>query len=170
MTDIRIFAQPYDISATGFYFTTIEEYREKVRNVINDHGDPVEEFEIQFIDGERIDCAFAKAWQLDQATLSDFMTAVNEWNDGRKLHYIIAVGDCGYPHADAWPIPDDIEIDIYEIESMRELAEQFVDEGLFGDIPEHLANYIDLDAIARDLSCDYAEATIAGRRFVYRNA
>jgi len=170
MNDIRLFAQPYDITAAGFHFTTIEEYREEVQNAFNDHGDPVEEFEIQFIDGERIDCAFADAWQLGQATVPDFMTAVDDWDDAQKLHYIIAVGECGYQHADAWRVPDSIEIDIYEIESMRELAEQFVDEGLFGDIPKHLANYIDLDAIARDLSCDYAETTIAGRRFVYRCA
>lgn len=51
---------------------------------------------------------------------------------------------------------------------MRELAEQFVDEGLFGDIPERLAGYIDYDAIARDLAMDYAETTIAGEWLIYR--
>ncbi|MEP3786728.1 antirestriction protein ArdA [Ascidiaceihabitans sp.] len=51
---------------------------------------------------------------------------------------------------------------------MKELAEQFVDEGLFGDIPDHLANYIDMDAIARDLAVDYAETELAGERLIYR--
>ena len=49
-------------------------------------------------------------------------------------------------------------------------ALQFVDEGLFGDIPEHLRNYLDYDAIARDLACDYASTTIAGNRLAYRCA
>ena len=53
---------------------------------------------------------------------------------------------------------------------LRELAEHFVDEGLFGEIPEHLAAYIDYDAIARDLDMDYAEAEIAGMRLIYRCA
>jgi antirestriction protein len=42
--------------------------------------------------------------------------------------------------------------DIYEL-----LAYDMVQEGLFGDIPSHLENYIDYSAIGRDLSCDYVE-------------
>ena len=49
-----------------------------------------------------------------------------------------------------------------------QLAEQFVDEGMFGDIPDHLANYIDMDAIARDLDMDYTETEVAGQMVVYR--
>jgi len=51
---------------------------------------------------------------------------------------------------------------------MRELAEQFVEEGLFGDIPENLQHYIDYEAIARDLAMDYGEAVIDGSNVVYR--
>jgi antirestriction protein len=53
---------------------------------------------------------------------------------------------------------------------LRELAEQFVDEGLFGDIPERLQSYLDYDAIARDLGFDYTETEIAGQRLIYRAA
>ncbi len=45
---------------------------------------------------------------------------------------------------------------------------QFVDDGLFGEIPAAIANYLDYDAIARDLSADYAETIIDGARYVYR--
>ena len=51
---------------------------------------------------------------------------------------------------------------------MRELAEQFLEDGLYGEIPEHLQAYIDLDAIARDLTVDYSETSIAGTRLIYR--
>lgn len=51
---------------------------------------------------------------------------------------------------------------------MRELAEQFVDEGLFGDIPENIQSYLDYDAIARDLSMDYSETSICDTNLVYR--
>ena len=50
---------------------------------------------------------------------------------------------------------------------MRDLAESFVDEGLYGTIPDHLAHYIDYDAIARDLSMDFTETEIAGVRLIY---
>lgn len=56
------------------------------------------------------------------------------------------------------------------LDSMKELTEQFVDEGLFADIPERLKYYLDHDAIARDLSMDYAETEIAGQRLIYRCA
>ena len=57
---------------------------------------------------------------------------------------------------------------IYEIDSLRQLAEQFVNDDLFGCIPEHLESYIDYDVIARDLSFDYVETKIAGKRLIYR--
>lgn len=54
------------------------------------------------------------------------------------------------------------------VNSLKELAEQFVDEGLFGDIPTSIQSYLDYDAIARDLGCDYSETEIAGVRLIYR--
>jgi hypothetical protein len=45
------YAQPYDITATGFYFKTAEEYQEKAGRLRNSADRPVEEFELQFIDG-----------------------------------------------------------------------------------------------------------------------
>ncbi len=45
---------------------------------------------------------------------------------------------------------------------MKELAEQFVEDGLFGDIPQNLQYYIDYDAIARDLEFDYTETEVIG--------
>ncbi len=42
--------------------------------------------------------------------------------------------------------------------TLSENAEELVDEGYFGNIPEGaLSNYIDFEAIGRDLECDYAE-------------
>ena len=49
------------------------------------------------------------------------------------------------------------DVEIYEETNMNELAEQFVEDGLFGDIPKSLINYIDYDAIERDLSMDYTK-------------
>ncbi len=43
------------------------------------------------------------------------------------------------------------------IKSYTELAEMFVDEGCFGEIPENLQYYIDYEKIGRDLEYDYTQ-------------
>ncbi len=161
------YAQPYDISAAGFYFDSFDEYQAKASCARNDYGQPVEEFELQFIDGDDIDAAFADAFSINQANIARFIALADEWDDDQKTRFIIAVGECGY-NSDC--DPDDLDIDIYDIGCLTELARQFVDEGLFGDIPENIASYLDYDAIARDLSFDYAITTVAGRRLTYRCA
>jgi len=161
-----LFAQPYDLAARGFYFEIAEDYDTKASALRNDYGDPVEEFEIQFIDGEQIDCELAKAIGVNQANLRQFLEAVDDWEDWEKQTVIIAVGQCGYQfEPDLKPIQFDVEI--HDVNTMRELAEQFVDEGLYGEVPEAFQFYIDYDAIARDLAVDFSEITIAGEHYVY---
>ncbi len=54
------------------------------------------------------------------------------------------------------------------MDSLQDLAESFIEEGLFGDIPDNIRPYLDMDAIARDLGIDYTETSIAGQHYVYR--
>jgi len=161
-----LYAQPYDISAEGFYFRSAEEYNTQLATLKNEFGAPVEEFEIQFIDGETFDCELAKAIDINQANFARFFETVDEWETHEKLNVIIAVGECGYDF-DQNTDPNNFDVDIYEEESLRELAERFVEEGLYGDIPDNLQFYIDHGAIARDLAVDYSEITIAGGKYVY---
>lgn len=164
----QLFAQPYDLSAAGFYFESFVEYQDKAAKAVNDYSEPVEEFELQFIDGEDMDCALAKAWGLYQSNIVAFFEAADEWDEDQKIRFVIAVGECGYSFDPETDAPDDIDVDLYCVEGLRELAEQFVDEGLFGEIPERLQYYLDYDAIARDLAMDYTETEIAGQTYIYR--
>lgn len=163
----QLFAQPYDISANGFYFETAEEYKKNANALRNEYGDPVEEFEIQFIDGEFIDCDLAKAIGLNQVNFTRFFEILGEWEEWEKHIVILATRDCGYTF-DVDTKPDDFNLDTYDVDSLRELAELFVEEGLYGDIPESMQFYIDYDAIARDLAVEYSEAVIANSRIIYR--
>ena len=61
----------------------------------------------------------------------------------------------GYNTFDTIDKLDDVEL--YIDMNLQELAEQLIDEGCFGDIPESIASYIDYSAVARDLSYDYDE-------------
>jgi len=164
------YAQPYDISAEGFYFRDAEEYQHEVKATKNCSGDPVEEFEIQFIDGGILDCDLAKAWGLNQVNFAAFIEAVNAWDEEDKICFILAVGECGYGFDPNHVDPSDFDVSIYRVDSMRDLAIEFVEEGLLGDIPKHLQYYIDYDAFARDLAMDYSEAVIAGERLIFRCA
>lgn len=165
---VTLHALPYDICASGFYFYTIEDYRSLVAKAVNVYGHPVEEFEIEFIDGNPIDAALAQAISLNQSNIGHFLEAVVEWSEDQKIRFIIAAGECGHSFDPASDSIDELDVEIYEIDSMRELAERLVDEGLFGEIPKHLERYLDFDAIACDLAIDYAEKTIGGKNFVFR--
>lgn len=163
-------AQPYDLDATGFYFESAEDYAAKASQLRNRYGQPVEEFEIQFIDGETIDAELFEALGVNQANIDGFFEAVADWCDDQKVKIIIAVGEVGYRFNLGQDDPDQFDIDLYEIDSLRDLAVQFVDDGLFGDIPKPIENYLDYDAIARDLAMDYGTVIVAGTRYAYRAA
>lgn len=134
----------------------------------NRFGQSVEEFEIQFIDGDEINGGLFEALDVHQASIIAFMTAIYEWSENQKLSVIFAVGESGYAFNLCIDDPDSIDVDIYSNMTLRELAAQFVDDGLFGDVPERLAHYINYDAISRDLAFDYTQSTIAGVSYVYR--
>lgn len=164
----RLFAQPYDISANGFYFETVEEYNTQASKLRNSYGQPVEEFELQFIDGESIDADLFKALGVHQGNFPAYLEAVDEWSEDDKIKVIIAVGEAGYKFDLGKDAPDQFDVDLYELDSLKDLAEQFVEEGLYGEIPKALQYYIDYEAIARDLAVDYSPVKVSGCNFIYR--
>lgn len=157
----RLYANPYSIDFNGFYFETVEEYNEKAKTI------PTEEYEIEFIDGEEIDYHLFKSLRVHQGNFGAYLDACDEWTEDQKRRVIIACYH-GYGFDFDKNRPDDIEVEIYEADCMKDLAEQFVEEGLFGEIPESIRYYLDYDLIARDLEADYSTAEIAGVRLVYR--
>ncbi len=164
----KLFAQPYDISANGFYFETVEEYNQKAIRLRNSYAQPVEEFELQFIDGESIDADLFKAFGIHQGNFAAYLEAATDWSEDDKIKVIIAVGEAGYKFDLGKDAPDQFDIDLYQLDSLKELAEQFVEEGLYGEIPQALQYYIDYEAIARDLKMDYAIVKINNYNFIYR--
>ena len=76
----------------------------------------------------------------------------------------ILVDYYGFSHTEALDKVD--ELDFYPDMTMRQLAEHFIDEGLLGEIPEHIRNYIDVDAYARDLQHDYTETEHGVHRYI----
>ena len=66
------YARPYNPNATGFYFTNMNEYATKKAQYCNAYGQTIEEFEIEFIDGEEIDDRLFEALSINQAKIGRF--------------------------------------------------------------------------------------------------
>jgi len=170
---ISIFANPYDIEAGGFYFSSVEEFEQKAKGRTNNYGQPVEEYGFEFIDGSPLECALAKAIGSDLGNLEKFFEVVETWTDDQIIKACILFGE-GIIGSGEWhdyEASDGDDLELYEDMSFTELAEHFVDEGIFGDIPERLAGYIDYQAIGRDLSYDgFNEIEVGSYSFIYRSA
>lgn len=110
----------------------------------------------------------------EEIMLADFesdIISINEWSNPFQINeiceelealeeyelkkYKYLVDSVGYNHEEAMRHLDNC--DLYENMNLKELAEQFIEEGLFGNIPDSIKNYLDYDAIARDLAFDYTE-------------
>lgn len=164
-----LYAQPYNTSVEGFYFKTLERYQQKAAGLTDSFGQPVEEFEIQFIDGGQLAFELFGAWKPGQADIGRFFGAVEDWSEDETITAIIALREIGHRPREVIDDPCALDITLYRVFSLKELTEQFVDEGLFGEIPKPIENYIDHEAIARDLVNDgYAETIVAGERLIYR--
>ena len=165
---VTLYAQPYDLDAQGFYFTSFEDYETKYNKNCNVYGQFVEEYEIQFIDGSVINSALFDA--VGSYNLKAYYKVVNIWDDFEKVDLIISYKD----NITSEPFnediePNDLDIEVYYDMTFRELAQEFIDNGCLGDIPQHLENYIDVDKYANDLKMDYNEFSLGNTTLIYRS-
>lgn len=159
-----LFAQPYDIDAKGFYFDCTGQFNEKAANNCNAYGQFVEEYEILFIDGDEIDCLLFEALDVHQGSLSSYFNVTSDLEKNDKIA-LVAMADCGY---DVNEETDTSDVELHYVDSFRDMAIQFIDEGIYGQIPESIQHYIDYDAIGRDLEIEYGQLRIGGENIVYR--
>ena len=166
---LTLYAQPYDLDAQGFYFDSFEDYETKYNKNCNVYGQPVEEYEIQFIDGSTINCALFDA--VGSYNLKAFYKVVNKWDDFEKMPLIISYKDniTNEPFNEEVEPDDFQDIMIYYDTTFKELAQEFIDDGCLGDIPKHLEHYIDVDKYAYDLKMDYNEFRLGNEILIYRS-
>ena len=157
-------ATPYDISATGFYFTDYESYSEQAVSHKNEYGDPVEEHEIQFVDGDNYQLFYALG--INQANLEEWFE-VFESLDGEDLIKAIYLAE--FLNVDMSDIQGQLDdVCLFEGRSDEYAEEYITDSGLLDDMPENLRYYFDCEAFARDmlLSGDINEVEIMGTTYV----
>ena len=161
-------AQPYNLDAVGFYFESLEEFETRSDRARDSFGIPVEEFEIQFIDGDMSDAQLFEAAGINQASIEFFIDEIMELDDYQKPGLCFLL-DMGYDIDDAISKIDDVMIQEGRLE---EAAEALFDEIYLDQIPENLRSYIDYSAFARDCeySGDFREFEFAGTAYTCTNA
>lgn len=158
-------ATPYDISATGFYFSTFDEYADQAASHRNEYGDPFEEYEIQFIDGEK--ASLFSALGVNQANLKQWFDDFEDLDGDDVIKAIYLADHVGERIDDILAKLGDV---ILFEGSAIEYAEQYIeDTGLLDQIPENLRFYFDTEAFARDLVLggDVSEVEIDGKTYVF---
>lgn len=157
-------ATPYDISATGFYFSTYEEYKHKAATHKNEYGDDVEEFKIQLIDGNN--CKLFEALNVDDNNLEKWFTDFEDMDDHDtiKAIYLSEYFGCNFDE-----ILDSLDdITLFEGTAI-EYAENYIEEtGMLNEMPENFRCYFDYETFARDmiLNRDINEFEIDGTDYV----
>lgn len=161
------FAQPYNLDATGFYFSDFEDYQAKAEGLLDAFGCPVEEFEIMFISGEDADAELFAAAGINQANLEQWLEL--EDLDEQEKAALFAILSLGYNLDQALEKIEDATLFRGRLE---DAAEELFDEIYLGEIPENLRAYIDYERFARDceLSGDMSEFEFAGETWTMTNA
>lgn len=161
------FAQPYNLDAVGFYFETLDAYSEKSENLLDVFGNPVEEFEIQFIDGD--DCELFSVCGINQGNLQTWFETVADLSDQEKtaLFYLRSV--LGYNLENALDKLEDVNL---SEGNLKDVAETLFDEFYLNDVPESVRAYIDYEKYARDceIGGDLHEFDFNGTTWTCTNA
>ena len=162
----QLHATPYNIDATGFYFESAEDFINQMEGLTDRYGAPVEEFEIQFIDGD--DYKLFEAAGINQATINTWFEEIEPLMDYEKLGVYFLL-DQGYDLKYALGHYDDVSI---QESSLEDAAAQLFDECYAHDIPETLRYYIDYEKFARDvkLGGDMVEFEYNGTTYTCTNA
>lgn len=162
-----LYAQPYNLDAQGFYFHSVEEFETKSENLRDRFGYPVEEFEIQFIDGDGANLFEASG--INQSSLPIWFDDITMLDDHEKIALYLLTGVLGYSLDDAMTKID--EVSIFHCDA-QEAAEELFDSCYAQDIPDNLRFYFDMEKFARDLEIggDFNEFEYNGKTYTCTNA
>lgn len=132
---------------------TIKEIEDEIREIKKgyDLGDDLELF-VADVEDDPTDTIKGDENLIEAYKIQELIQDLEDY-DLKKVDYM--VNQCGYDLKDAIDRIEDC--DIYEDITLKDLAYEFIEQGLFGDISESIAFYIDYDLVARDLGFDYCE-------------
>ena len=171
---MKLYANPFNPDAPGFYFETFEEYQEKVAVLKDSFWNPVEEFEFHVIDGSRDECELVKAIGINQVNLEEVMEYIDTYDEDEwpTIFYLLDNGVC-----------DDLDdakrqASNYSVvqDSLLDAATELFDDCYIGLIPKEsrqfIEQYIDYDRFANDCEAggDMVEFEFGGKTYTCTNA
>ena len=144
----ELYANPYNTAVSGFCFTSYEEYQSKSSSLVDDFGYPVEEFEIDFIEGELSE--LFNTCDINQCTLELWFDEIENLIDSDQVELYYRCEQLGQNTQEAL---DSINSDGFIQQcSLSDYAYESVNEsGVIDCLPETLQCYFNHDAYARDL-------------------
>jgi hypothetical protein len=162
-----LYAQPYSIDASGFQFTSADEYTAKQSALRDRFGAPVEEFELQYLDGE--DSQLFDACRIHQANLATWFDDIESLDRQEKAQLFYLVDQGGYDLSDALERYDDVALFDGRL---IDAATQLFDDCYLSEVPEAVRNYIDYDAFANDcrIGGDMCEFRFDGDAYTVTNS
>ncbi len=161
------FAQPYNINANGFYFDDSESFTFQSENLTDKFGNHVEEFEIQYIDGDDSQLFFACG--IGQGNLQVWFGEVEDLSGHEKASLFYLCNYVGVSLADALLKLEDVCL---SESTLKDAAEELFDEIYLAGVPEAVRAYIDYEKFARDceLGGDMNEFEFNGTTWTCTNA
>ncbi len=160
-------ANPYTPDARGFNFSTAEDFTIQASALRDRFGAPVEEFEIQHLDGD--DGQLFEACGINQCNLPTWFDDIEPLEDYEKAALFYLTSCAGHRLDQALEKLADVCISEC---SLIEAASELFDECYLPEVPEAVRPYIDYDAFARDcrLGGDMYELELNGSTFTCTNA
>ena len=143
-----LFANPYNHSVNGFFFTSYDEYQKNLSNLTDSFNQPVEEVEIEWIDGDH--AQLFEACKISQATLSLWFEEIEylDISEQVEIYYRCRI------------LGQDVEKALSSLDtdgtifgsSLIDYARNYVFEsGILDKLPEAMRCYFDYELMARDL-------------------
>jgi len=162
-----LYAQPYNIDACGFNFASVHIFNAKVAKCFDAYGSAVEEFELQYLDGD--DGQLFEACRIHQGDLATWFDDIETLDRQEKAALFYLVDQVGYRLNEALEKLADVRISEC---SLIDAATQLFDDCYLSEVPEAVRNYIDYDAFANDCSIggDMCEFRFDGDTYTCINA
>lgn len=131
------------------------------------YGILVEEFEIQFIDGD--DAQLFAACGINQSNLNIWFDDIDFLSDHEKVNLYYLVGVAGYSVDQAL---NKLDEPIITESDLKDAAEELFDECYLSSIPETVRFYIDYEKFAQDcaLGGDMVEFEYNNRTYTCTNS
>ena len=163
---MKFYANPYNTEAEGFYFDTFGELEDQSDDWYDKRGMRVEEYSIEFIDGDDGDAELLDALKVNQNNIEEFIEFAEDATDERKAAIFFLADNYSLSLKESLEKLDDVTL--YPGSATQAGRELFFE---IYEVPQEIEMYIDIDAFVNDCECggDFVEFRFAGRDWTCTN-